>query len=165
MSHEIERIIRNLNLEPHPEGGWYRQTWKSGRSVDATELARRPGPRAMGTSIAFLLSDSNFSAFHRIASDEIWYFHEGDPLEILVIDSEDELKSLTLGPAGSGFQPQQIVNAGSWFASRLLKPGHWSLVGCAVIPGFDFSDFELAPRSELLQAYPQHREIILELTR
>ncbi|MER3482543.1 MAG: hypothetical protein C4332_04720 [Meiothermus sp.] len=157
--------IEHLGLEPHPEGGYYRQSYKSGEIID--DLPERyAGPRAFSTAIYFLLQHPNFSAFHRIASDELWHFYAGSPLTVWIISPEGALSTLRLGPNPEQGQSFQGVSpAGSWFASAPDEPGSWALVGCTVAPGFDFADFELAERDKLAAEYPQHRELIERLTR
>jgi predicted cupin superfamily sugar epimerase len=149
--------IEHLGLSPHPEGGYYRVTYKSDLPV-ATDR----GERAASTAIYFLLHGRDFSAFHRIASDELWHFYAGSALVVCVIDPDGSYSELHLGNDGVF---QGVVKAGCWFASRLKDDASFALVGCTVAPGFDFADFELAARSELVRAYPQHQRLIEELTR
>lgn len=160
----VDTIIRNLELKPHPEGGWYRQTYISGRQIPETLNCYGRGARPYATSIYFLLTSDSFSAFHRIQSDEIWYHHSGAPVKIEIIDLVGRLESVTIGSAELGWEPQACVSAGCWFASHLPE-GEWALTGCAVAPGFDFRDFELADRDMLTEQFPQYREVIRKLTR
>ncbi|MEO0943691.1 MAG: cupin domain-containing protein [Pseudomonadota bacterium] len=127
-------IIRTLQLEPHPEGGWFRQTWVADK-----------GPRPTGTCIYFLLKDGERSHWHRVDADEIWLFHAGAPLELRVAATEaGPSETLRLGPdLRSGARPQHIIPAGHWQAAATT--GDWTLVSCAVSPGFQFEGFELAP--------------------
>lgn len=161
---DIASIVERLQLRPHPEGGFYRETWRSPLLVD-------PGPAMEGarnccTSIYFLLTAGNFSAFHRIRQDELWNFHAGDPVELHILTPEGEHREVHIGPdLEAGQLPQYVVPAGHWFASRVLGRGAWSLVGCVVAPGFDFRDFELAEREKLAAAFPQHGALITTLTR
>ena len=145
---------------PHPEGGYYREVYR------ATDECLTPqGKRSASTAIYFLLEQGNFSAFHRIKSDELWHHYEGVALEIYVICDDGKLEIMKLGKDFSkGEEPLRIVPKGLWFASRVLEEGY-ALVGCTVAPGFDFSDFELASRQELIFLYPKHKKIIEELTR
>jgi predicted cupin superfamily sugar epimerase len=155
--------IKELQLSPHPEGGYYRVTYTSQLKIAQRALpAGFHGDRAASTAIYFLLAGGDFSAFHRIASDELWHFYAGSALQILVIDPEGALSELRLDGAGSF---QAVVPGGCWFASRVVDGVGFALVGCTVAPGFDFADFELAKRHELVKVYPQHRQIIEELTR
>lgn len=160
-----ERIIDNLQLESHPEGGWYRQTWISDDLLPAEAIPGHGGDRPAGTSIYFLITSGNFSAMHRLASDEVWYHHCGDALEVVMIHPGGELEIRTVGSCLDGLDSQLSVPAGCWFGSRVREGGRWSLAGCAVAPGFDYADFELAERQRLVTEYPQHRDIIDELTR
>lgn len=132
---EADRIITRLGLAPHPEGGWYRQTWVA----DAA-----PGARAAGTAILFLLKAGEVSHWHRVDAAEIWHFHAGSPLELRLAASEaGPVTRLRLGPdVLAGDSPQGIVPPFHWQAARSL--GGWTLVGCTVSPGFRFSGFELA---------------------
>ncbi|HEX4166399.1 MAG TPA: cupin domain-containing protein [Bryobacteraceae bacterium] len=153
--------IGKLALKPHPEGGYYRETYRSGL---ATGTAR--GARTASTAIYFLLDGENFSAFHRIASDEMWHFYAGASLSVHLIDRNGAHRQIMLGgDAEAGEVFQAVVPAGVWFASCLTKSASYALVGCSVAPGFEFEDFELARRSELSAEYPQHRELIRRLTR
>jgi predicted cupin superfamily sugar epimerase len=157
--------IDRLELSPHPEGGYYRATYKADLTIAHGALPSTfGGNRAASTAIYFLLEGKDFSAFHRIAADEVWHFYAGNSLVVYVIDSEGNASELHLGSAaGEGFQA--VVKAGCWFASRLKEPAGFALVGCTVAPGFEFEDFELATRSELVRVYPAHRKLIEELTR
>ncbi len=160
MSTEHQHIVQKLHMLPHPEGGYYREVY---RAMD--EWPTPQGIRAASTAIYFLLEQGDFSAFHRIKSDELWHHYEGVPLEIYVIGDDGELEIMKLGKDFSkGEEPLCIVRKGLWFASRVLENGY-AFVGCTVAPGFDFSDFELASRQELLSLYPKHKKVIEELTR
>lgn len=153
-----DHYIKSLDLLPHPEGGYYRETY---RSKDSIELPATGGKRNYSTAIYFLLKQGNFSAFHRIKSDELWHFYAGDPLEIIEIDLTGQLKITELGKHNF----QYCVPAGNWFGSRVKNSGNFSLVGCTVAPGFDFADFEMAQRAELTAAFPDHIKIIQDMTR
>ncbi|MGZ3884838.1 MAG: cupin domain-containing protein [Bacteroidia bacterium] len=159
----ISDYINRLNLQPHPEGGYYRETYRSAGSIDVPGFS---GKRHASTGIYFLLEENNFSAFHRIKSDELWHFYAGDALEVIELNLKGELKLTELGSdLKSGQQFQYMVPAGTWFGSRVKAGGAFSLVGCTVAPGFDFADFEMAKRDELLKQYPQHKKIVEALTR
>jgi len=159
--------IDRLNLSPHPEGGYFRVTYQSSLTIVQDALPSVfHGNRSASTAIYFLLAEKDFSAFHRIASDELWHFYAGSALIVYVIDPEGNYSELHLGDgfeAGEVFQA--VVKAGCWFASRLKNRAGFALVGCTVAPGFDFADFEMAKRSELTGTYPKHRKLIEELTR
>jgi uncharacterized protein len=159
--------INHLGLSSHPEGGYYRATYKSDLTITRSALpSSYQGDRSASTAIYFLLDGEDFSAFHRIASDEVWHFYGGSSLVVYVIDPDGDYSELHLGGGSDeGEAFQAVVKAGCWFASRVKDAAGFALVGCTVAPGFDFADFELAVRSELVAAYPQHRRLIEELTR
>lgn len=163
----INQLIQRYNLQQHPEGGWYRQTYKSNEQISAESLPQRFGAnRAFSTAIYFLLEQGDFSAFHRIKSDECWHFYAGDPLLIYVIHLNGDLRIIPLGndfEKGQSFQ--YVVPANCWFASRPAPEGEFCFVGCTVSPGFEFEDFELAKANELSALFPQHKETIKELCR
>ena len=163
----IEKLIKQFSLLPHPEGGWYKQTYKSNEEIAASALPERfKGQRSFSTAIYFLLEKGNFSAFHRIKSDECWHFYAGDPLLIYIIDESGELKTITLGnefEKGQFFQ--FIVPANCWFASKPAPGSEYCFVGCTVSPGFDFADFELANYKRLLGECPRYSEIIRSFCR
>jgi uncharacterized protein len=159
--------IHNLGLQLHPEGGYYRQTYRSDLLLPKESLpAQFVGSRPVSTAIYFLLDHPDFSAFHRLRSDEMWHFYLGGPLLVHIIEAGGELSKIHLGAdpeAGEVFQA--VVRAGCWFASQVRDPGRFALVGCTVAPGFDFEDFELAQRDSLAERYPQHRALIEKFTR
>jgi uncharacterized protein len=159
--------IRKLELEPHPEGGYYRQTYKADLVLPKESLpAKFTGPRSVSTAIYFLLGAENFSAFHRLRSDELWHFYLEEALLIHVIEADGRYSTIQLGSdPDAGEVLQAVVKAGCWFASEVKDGKSFALVGCTVSPGFDFEDFELAGREELARSYPQHRELIYKLTR
>jgi predicted cupin superfamily sugar epimerase len=167
MSKDARYWIERLNLEPHPEGGFYRQTYKADQVLPRESLPPQfTGPRPASTAIYFLLEGKSFSAFHRLRSDELWHFYEGAPLLVHVIGESGEYSKILLGSdPEAGESLQAVVKAGSWFASHVNDGKSFALVGCTVAPGFDFADFELAKREELARHYPQHRELIARLTR
>ena len=164
---DAEYWIKKLGLEPHPEGGYYRRTYQADLVVAEEALpAGFTGARAVSTAIYFLLEGENFSAFHRLRSDEVWHFYAGDPLVVDVISPEGKHSSILLGrDLEAGQVLQAVVPAGCWFASHVADWKSWALVGCTVAPGFDFEDFEMGKREELVECYPQHREVIERLTR
>jgi uncharacterized protein len=158
--------IEKLRLEPHPEGGYFRQTYKSDLTIAQEALPGFSGARAASTAIYFLLERENFSAFHRLRSDEMWHFHAGSPLVVHVIGPAGDYSSILLGsdPAARHVF-QAVVKAGCWFASEVQDHQSWALVGCTVAPGFEFQDFELARREEMARQFPQHRKLIEKFTR
>jgi predicted cupin superfamily sugar epimerase len=167
LDHKAQYWIDHLGLSPHPEGGYYRVTYKSDLTIARSALPSRfHGDRSASTAIYFLLAGNDFSAFHRIAADEVWHFYAGGALIVYVIDAEGNEFELQVGDRPDrGEVFQAVVKAGCWFASRLKGAAGFALVGCTVAPGFEFDDFELATRSELVRAYPAHRQLIEELTR
>jgi predicted cupin superfamily sugar epimerase len=163
----VEQLIKQYDLQPHPEGGWYKETYKSKELIPSNALPERfSGDRAFSTAIYFLLETGNFSAFHRIRSDECWHFYTGDPLLVYVIFPSGKLEIIELGNGFSrGALFQYIVPANCWFASRPAPGSSFSFVGCTVAPGFEFADFELADAAELQKLYPKHAVTINELCR
>ena len=158
--------IERLGLTAHPEGGWYKEVYRSKGIILANSLAEFGGTRNFSTSIYFLLAGNDFSAFHRIRSDEIWHFYDGSPVLISSISPEGILEQHLLGRNIENNESLQVViPAGWWFAAKIVVPDSFMLAGCAVAPGFDFNDFELGQASELIAGYPQHRDIIAQLTR
>jgi uncharacterized protein len=157
-----EEIIRRLQLEPHPEGGYFRETYRAKDRVMRDGAAQT---RAASTTIYFLLCDGAHSAWHRIQSDEVWHFYAGDPVDVHVIDSHGQRSTHRLGNAllhaDAAFQA--VVEAGDWFAAECADEAGVALVGCTVAPGFEFSEFELAARGVLEERYPQHRDLISRL--
>jgi uncharacterized protein len=154
-----EYWIKHLNLIPHPEGGYYKSTYDSD-----SELEIIGNKRKLFTSIYFLLRSEDVSHFHRLKSDELWYFHGGSSLSVHVIDEGGDYKEIKLGlNLEAGEVPQFLVPKNSIFGSSVMEEGTFSLVGCMVSPGFDFEDFELFSQDELLEVYPQHEDIIEKL--
>lgn len=154
--------IEKLGLTPHPEGGFYRETYRSKVVLPQVALpVGFSGPRTASTAIYFLIGGENFSAFHRIRSDELWHFYAGSTLTVYVIDPAGVYSQLRIGDGDF----QGFVKAGCWFGCRVEARDGYALVGCTVAPGFDFADFELADRAELTRRFPQHRQIIEQLTR
>lgn len=162
-----QQLIQQYLLQPHPEGGWYRQTYKSSELIAAEALPGRfGGSRPFSTAIYFLLEQGDFSAFHRIQSDECWHFYAGDPLVIYILQQDGRIEIITLGQQiEKGQLFQYVVPANSWFASRPAPGSAFSFAGCTVAPGFDFDDFELAAADALVALYPQHETIIRLLCR
>ncbi len=158
-------FIKNLNMTPHPEGGFYKEIYASEENITSNDLkVEFEGSRILWTSIYFLLRDGEVSNFHRLKSDEMWYYHSGSPLTIYMISPEGEFFTEQLGlDIENGEKPQILVPKNYIFGSAMNNKGY-ALVGCMVSPGFEFKDFELLKRSELIEKYPQHQQIILKLT-
>ena len=151
---------------PHPEGGFYKETYRSTESIAQNHLyGNFSGNRSYCTAIYFLLTSDNFSAFHKIKQDEIWHFYEGSPLNVHVISPDGNYTKHRVGSVSEGLSPQLVVPKGHWFASNIDAIDSYCLVGCTVSPGFDFEDFKLADRHELTKIFPQHLNIIEKLTR
>lgn len=159
--------IEKLQLNPHPEGGYFRQTYRADMVIAQDALpVGFAGARAASTAIYFLLEGENFSAFHRLRSDEVWHFYVGAPLIVHGISREGSYSSFLLGQdLDAGQVLQAVVPAGCWFASHLAARKSFAVVGCTVAPGFDFEDFEMGKRGELVSKYPGYEELITRLTR
>lgn len=162
---KVDYWVNHLDLLPHPEGGFFKEVYRSEATVSVVIMeAGMKGDRSLATGIYFLITAGNFSAFHRIKSDEMWHFYYGDPLIVHIIALDGSYTKLSIGlDLEKGQIPQAVVPAGAWFASESL--GAYSLVGCTVSPGFDFKDFELAKKEKLTHEFPQHKELISRLCR
>ena len=148
---DIKGLITSLDLQPHPEGGYFRETYRSEGTFN---------DRNFSTGIYYLLGRDDFSSFHRIASDEMWHFYSGAPLRLIEL-YPDKVKTTRLGPDLSlGHCFQYTVSAGVWFGA--ISEGEFSLVGCTVAPGFDFQDFTMARKSELMSRYSFAQEVLEE---
>jgi len=158
--------ISTLGLEKHPEGGYFRETYRSDSIIGPCCLGvAYEGNRSASTAIFFLLTGKDFSALHRIRSDEIWHFYAGTSMALHIIHSDGEYQNILLGnrpEAGERFQA--MIRAGAWFGAVLNDPAAYALVGCTVAPGFDFRDFQMGRRDELMRLYPKHQTIIEMLT-
>jgi predicted cupin superfamily sugar epimerase len=155
----VHQLIKALNLQPHPEGGYYAEIYRSALTTETDT-----GTRNLMTSIYFLLTSDNISKFHSIAGQEIWFHHEGSPLSVHVLDASG-YRRLKVGPVGKeDNQPQVLVPEGCIFGSTVDEPDSYCLVSCTVAPGFDFRDFHLYAAEELLEKWPEHWEVIRRLT-
>jgi len=159
--------IKKLDLKKHPEGGYFRQTYISKEIIQGNALPNRfIGGHAISTAIYYLLNGNEFSAFHRLKSDELWHFYSGISLTLHVITHHGEYSPINLGNnTDNGEVFQAVVAAGCWFGATVNDPLSYSLVGCTVAPGFSFQDFEIGNRKELIELYPKHKAIIEKLTR
>lgn len=159
MTYSADDLITQLQLEAHPEGGYYKSTYAASEAV-----ATSNGSRPIYTSIYFLLRSTDISHLHRLQSDELWYYHGGSPLTVHMIypDGTYEAKKLGLNIA-NGETPQILVPKHTIFGSSVDDADTFSLVGCMVAPGFDFADFELFTQEELLKDYPQHETVIRKM--
>jgi predicted cupin superfamily sugar epimerase len=159
---DSQALIARLQLKPHPEGGYFRETYRADHRVlrEASNEAR-----SASTAIYYLLCDGAHSAWHRIRSDEVWHFYAGDPVDVHVLDANGALLTHRLGNAlvHEDAVFQAVVKAGDWFAAECRDASGAALVGCTVAPGFEFIEFELAAPGELQARFPQHRELIARL--
>lgn len=166
MNNNAEYLIMSLGLEKHPEGGYYKEIYKNGEMITDRELSSNfQGKRHLATSIYFLLKSGEVSKFHRLNSDEIWYYHAGSPITLHMIDKNGNLKRFKLGlNLENGEQPQVIIPSEHIFGATVDRENSFCLVGCMVSPGFDFVDFKLMSGDELMAKYPQHEAVIRLLT-
>lgn len=157
-----QQLIDALDLQPHPEGGYFRETYRGELMLPRDTLGPGyTGPRAVGTAIYYLLTADTFSAMHRVRSDEMFHFYLGDPAELLDLTSDGTGRLVTLGAnVPTGQTLQHLVRAGNWQGTRLTPGGEYALMGCTVGPGFDFDDFEMASRTTLQAEYPDWAEAI-----
>ncbi|MFO7654933.1 MAG: cupin domain-containing protein [Candidatus Krumholzibacteriia bacterium] len=175
MHPEAQKLIEDLRLQSHPEGGWFRETYRSGWEIPVPALPPGyDGPRALGTSILFLLAGDAVSRLHRLRGDEMWFHHAGGGLHLHLFwpagpdTSFARHEELQLGLDGNrGQTPQVLVPGGCWFGATLADDGTgddgYALVGCSMAPGFDFADFALARPEVLRAAFPAERELIARL--
>jgi predicted cupin superfamily sugar epimerase len=157
-----ERLIRLLDLKPHPEeGGFFRETYRSSTTFEPG--APFTGTRSHGTAIYYLLTWDTYSAMHRLPGDEVFHFYMGDPVEMLMLPPAGEGDVVALGQdVAAGMKLQHVVPGGTWQGSRLAAGGAWALLGATMAPGFDYADY-VAGSASLLDAYPAHRAMIQQL--
>lgn len=164
---EAKALITRLGLQPHPEGGYYRETYRAEGMIPHSVLSPNfGGDRNFSTAIYFLLEKGDYSAFHRIQSDEVWHFYQGGTLLIHIIAPDGTYTCARMGSHhmdAEGFQ--FVVRAGCWFASEPAPGTEFTLVGCTVAPGFDFAEFTMAEKGSLLALFPRHKVIIERLCR
>jgi predicted cupin superfamily sugar epimerase len=156
-------VIRLLDLKPHPEGGHFSEVFRAAQPVTS---AAHDGPRSASTAIYFLLRSGEFSALHRVRSDEVWHHYAGDPLELHAFD-QDGHRLCELGrDLARGQRPFAVIPANVWQAARVAGAVHgFALCGCTVAPGFDFADFELPSRAQMLEHLALYPELVMALTR
>lgn len=166
MKQQIKHLIENLKLAPHPEGGYYKETYRSeGLIQPESDASLYPVGRHFSTAIYYLLEGNDTSSFHRIRSDETWYFYSGSPATIHIIHPDSLYQALHLGPDINQDQAfQHTVPGGSWFGVSVDNTDTYLLAGCTVAPGFDFDDFEMGDPYKLKQAFPEHSGIIEKLS-
>ncbi|OGT44441.1 MAG: hypothetical protein A3F13_04900 [Gammaproteobacteria bacterium RIFCSPHIGHO2_12_FULL_40_19] len=171
MSHKIENeelmLINKYKLQPHPEGGYFSQIYKSADTVKPLDCRYHNEQRSASTSIYYLLEKNDYSAWHRLNSDELWHFYKGSPLSIYVIDKCGTLSSHLLGDPliTSNANFQVCIKAGNYFAAKNTDKSSYSFVSCTVSPGFEYTDFELADKNELIDNFPQHESTIKRFAR
>lgn len=167
MEDPVAAIVRRFDLQPHPEGGYFREVYRSAVTVDHPGIpVHEARERRGGTLIYFLLGRDDFSAFHRVRwTDEIWHLYAGGPIELHLLEPSGAHSTRVLASDLTSGEPTTVVPAGWWQAARLAPGCRWAFGGCTVAPGFDFADFEMPPRADLLAQHPQHAEIITALTR
>ncbi len=165
---DTEKLKQTLNLKPLPEeGGYYAETYRSNEKLARSLLPTRyTGDRSFGTAIYFLLTSDTFSAMHRLATDEIYHFYLGDPVELLSLREDGSGEIFTIGTDFErGMTPQLTIPRGTWQGARLLPRGAFALLGTTMAPGFEFADFELGEREALAAQYPKFSAMIRQLTR
>lgn len=167
MDEAVKRIVERFGLVPHPEGGFFREVYRSTLKVDHPGIPdENEAGRAAGTLIYFLLSGTDFSAFHRVRwSDEVWHLYAGGPLEIFTIDDRGKLKRRVLTADVEQGEPTTVIPAGTWQSARPAEGAAWALGGCTVSPGFEYADFEMPEARELIERFPEHQATIQALTR
>ena len=162
---KINDLVELYNLEPHPEGGFYKETFRDDKSIPASSLPEHGGDRSYSTGIYFLLTKGMISSLHRIKSDEMWHFYLGGPLTVVQISPNGDVEEIVLGQGvKSGQKVQHVVPAGYWFGAYPNEGSEYSFVGCTVAPGFDFRDFEMGNRENLIKQFPNAKDIIEKLT-
>ncbi|MCC6704179.1 MAG: cupin domain-containing protein [Thermomicrobiales bacterium] len=163
-----EDVIARLGLRPLPgEGGYFTESYRSGWSLSPDVIpGDYPGERLAATAIYFLVTPDQFSALHRLRGDELWHFYLGDPVELVTIDPDGRVNTISMGhELTAGQVPQALAPAGTWLGCALANGGEWALLGTTMTPGFHPDDFELADRARLLAAYPHAAGVIHHLTR
>ena len=164
MNQQARKYIKQLGLIKHPEGGYFKEVYRSGEIIRQKHLPKRyKSARNFSTSIFFLLEGNQFSSFHKLKSDELWHFYDGSTVLIYVIDKQGNLSVNKLGNEKQ-CSFQITIKKGNWFAAEIENKKSFSLFGCTVSPGFDFEDFELGNRDTLVKNFPLHKKIIKRLT-
>ena len=161
LNKEAAQLIKKLGLHKHPEGGYFRQTY---RSDTMANIEGFEGPRNISTAIYYMLADEQISAFHRLGSDEVWHHYAGGSITLYALDKDGKLSKIKIG-RGRGEMQQAVMKAGTWFAAALNGKKSYCLLGCTTSPGFDHRDWELAKRDDLVRTYPYHKKIIERYTK
>jgi uncharacterized protein len=164
---KADELIKKLKLVPHPEGGYFRETYRSFGKIEQDDLGPDfNGRRSCSTCIYFLLTSDSFSAFHKVRQDEIWHFYDGSPIRLHIIGAKGAYSAVIIGKnIDKGEVPQYVIVGETWFAAEVVNQNDYSLFGCTVSPGFDFRDFTLATKDELIKKFPKLRDIITQFTR
>lgn len=164
---KYDEIIDGLGLHPHPEGGYYKEIYRSGEIIPKETLPDRyKSDRAISTSIYYMLTGEDFSSFHRLKSDEIWHFYSGSQIILHLLDEKTGYKQIILGNNFfNGEIPQFVIEKGIYFAAEVADKSSYSLIGCTVAPGFDFEDFEFADEGILINSFPSQRDLIRKFCR
>jgi len=162
---KIQQIVQALELAPHPEGGYYKETYRSAGSIKTSSLdSEYEGERNYSTAIYYLLTSDVFSAFHRIHQDETWHFYDGSALDLHIISPDGYYQLIKIGrEIEKGEVPQFTVKGGDWFGASVREENSYSLCGCTVAPGFDFRDFDMPDTEEFIKKFPQHASLIKSL--
>jgi uncharacterized protein len=164
VNEKAKYYIQKLQLQKHPEGGYYREIYRADEMF-YIDLPKKSFKRNVSTSIYFLLEGSQVSKFHRLRSDELWHFYDGSSVKIYLIDEKGRLDETILGKKiADGEVFQTVIKKNNWFAAEVLNKRSYALIGCTVAPGFDFSDFELAERKNLIDNFSKHAELIKRFT-
>jgi uncharacterized protein len=163
---KAKNYINKLELIPHPEGGYFKEYYRADEKISFEGLPERyTNARSFHTSIYFLLEGSQISSLHKLKSDEIWHHYDGCSLMVHIIDENGMLHKILVGKnIDKGESPQIVVRKDCWFGAELTEKNSFALIGCGVSPGFEFDDFELGKRQELLKLYPGFKETIIQLT-
>lgn len=163
MNLKAKYYIDKLDLIKHPEGGYYKEVYRSAEYFIVPDYSYKKKKRNYATSIYFLLEGNDKSHFHKLCSDEIWHFYDGSDIKIILIDPDGNLEEIILGKEAGVFQ--YTILKDYWFAAEVIDKNLFALIGCTVAPGFDFEDFTLAKREYLIKLFPQHEKIIKKFTR
>ena len=158
--------VARLGLVPHPEGGYFKEIYRAGESIPEAALPPRfGGPRAFAASIYFLLEAGQVSRLHRLKADEVWHSYDGAPLLLHILEADGRDRKVLLGrDAAAGQALTAAVPAGRWFGAELAGAGGFGLVGCTTAPAFEYADFELGRREDLLRLFPALSDLIIRLT-
>jgi uncharacterized protein len=162
---KAKQYIKQLQLKKHPEGGYFKEVYRSGERILPTHLPKRyKSSRNFSTSIYFLLEGNQFSSFHLLQSDELWHFYDGSAVLLYIINQRGILSVKKLG-RDEGYELQISIEKQNWFAAEVEDKKSFALFGCTVSPGFEFDDFELGKRDDLIKKFPQHSALIKKLTK